>query len=67
MQYDKTTIKSENKDFAKKIFLSSAAFKYPTLKLKQLELVKKSKKQRAYLTKNGSVSVAWLEIITVQH
>ena len=32
-----------------------------------IELVKKSKKQRAYLTKNGSVSVAWLEIITVQH
>ena len=37
MQYDKTTIKSENKDFAKKIFLSSVAFKYPTLKLKQLK------------------------------
>lgn len=37
MQYDKTTIKSENKDFKKKIFLSSASFKYPTLKLKQLK------------------------------
>lgn len=37
MQYDKTTIKSENKDFEKKIFLSSAEFKYPTLKLKQLK------------------------------
>lgn len=37
MQYDKSTIKSENKDFKRKIFLSSAAFKYPTLKLKQLK------------------------------
>lgn len=37
MQYDKTTIKSENKDFKKNIFLSSATFKYPTLKLKQLK------------------------------
>lgn len=36
MQYDKSTIKSENIDFKKKIFLSSATFKYPTLKLKQL-------------------------------
>lgn len=37
MQYDKTTIKNENKNFEKKIFLSSASFKYPTLKLKQLK------------------------------
>lgn len=37
MQYDKTTIKSENEGFHKKIFLSSAEFKYPTLKLKQLK------------------------------
>lgn len=37
MQYDKTTIKSENVGFKKNIFLSSAEFKYPTLKLKQLE------------------------------
>ncbi|MCD7715453.1 MAG: modification methylase [Lachnospiraceae bacterium] len=37
MQYDKTTIKSENIGFEKKIFLSSATFKYPTLKLKQLK------------------------------
>ncbi len=37
MQYDKTTIKNENIGFQKKIFLSSAAFKYPTLKLKQLK------------------------------
>lgn len=36
MQYDKTTIKSENEGFKKKIFISSAEFKYPTLKLKQL-------------------------------
>lgn len=37
MQYDKTTIKSENAGFEKKIFISSAAFKYPTLKIKQLK------------------------------
>lgn len=37
MQYDKSVIKSENKNFEKKIFLSSAIFKYPTLKLKQLK------------------------------
>lgn len=37
MQYDKTTIKSENIGFEKKIFLSSSTFKYPTLKLKQLK------------------------------
>ena len=37
MQYDKTTIKDENIGFKKKIFISSAAFKYPTLKLKQLK------------------------------
>lgn len=34
MQYDKTVIKNKNVDFKKKIFLSSASFKYPTLKLK---------------------------------
>lgn len=37
MQYDKTTIKDENIGFEKKIFLSSATFKYPTLKLSQLK------------------------------
>ncbi len=37
MQYDKTTIKDKNVGFEKKIFLSSATFKYPTLKLKQLK------------------------------
>ncbi len=36
MQYDKTSIKTENMDFEKDIFISSAAFKYPTLKLKEL-------------------------------
>lgn len=37
MQYDKTTIKDENVGFRKKIFISSATFKYPTIKLKQLK------------------------------
>lgn len=37
MQYDKTTIKDENLGFEKKIFLSSATFQYPTLKLNQLK------------------------------
>lgn len=37
LQYDKTTIKSENAGFEKKIFLSSASFQYPTLKLRQLK------------------------------
>ena len=37
MQYDKTVIKDENEGFERKIFLSSATFKYPTLKLKQLK------------------------------
>lgn len=36
-QYDKTVIKDENVGFKKDIFLSSASFKYPTLKLKQLK------------------------------
>lgn len=37
MQYDKTSIKNENIGFKKKIFISSAEFEYPTLKLKQLK------------------------------
>ena len=37
MQYDKTVIKCENEGFEKKIFLSSAEFKYPTIKLKDLK------------------------------
>ena len=36
MQFDKTCIKSENIGFEKDIFISAAAFKYPTLKLKEL-------------------------------
>ncbi len=37
LQYDKSTIKSENIGFKKNIFLSSASFKYPTLKLNDLK------------------------------
>lgn len=37
MQYDKSTIKDKNIGFQKKIFISSASFKYPTLKIKQLK------------------------------
>lgn len=37
LQYDKTTIKKENVGFEKKIFISSSAFKYPTVKLRQLK------------------------------
>lgn len=36
MQYDKTTIRSENPYFQKDIFISSASFKYPTLKMNEL-------------------------------
>lgn len=36
MQYDKSSIKSENMGFEKNIFISAANFKYPTLKLKEL-------------------------------
>ncbi len=39
MQYDKTTIKAENENFERDIFISSATFKYPTLKLKDLMLL----------------------------
>lgn len=37
MQYDKSSIKTENTGFEKDIFISSASFKYPTLKLKELK------------------------------
>ena len=37
MQYDKTVLKEENGGFEKKIFLSSAEFKYPTIKIKDLK------------------------------
>ena len=36
MQYDKTSIKTENVGFEKDVFISAADFKYPTLKLKDL-------------------------------
>ena len=36
LQYDKTTIKSENIGFEREIFVSSASFKYPTVRLKDL-------------------------------
>ncbi len=37
MQYDKTCIKSENVGFEKNVFISSASFKYPTVKLNDLK------------------------------
>ncbi|MFR7820585.1 MT-A70 family methyltransferase [Candidatus Pseudoruminococcus sp.] len=37
MQYDKTSIKSENIGFQHDVFISAANFKYPTLKLKELK------------------------------
>lgn len=37
MQYDKSSIKSENTNFEKKVFISSASFKYPTVKLNDLK------------------------------
>jgi len=37
MQYDKSSIKTENIGFKKDIFISSASFKYPTLKIADLK------------------------------
>ncbi len=37
MQYDKSSIKNENIGFKKDIFISSASFKYPTVKMKDLK------------------------------
>ncbi|MBO5230488.1 MAG: modification methylase [Clostridia bacterium] len=37
MQYDKSCIKTENIGFERDVFISSASFKYPTLKLKELQ------------------------------
>lgn len=37
MQYDKTCIKSENIGFKRNVFISSASFKYPTVKLNDLK------------------------------
>ena len=39
MQYDKSSIKSENVGFERDVFISAANFKYPTLKLKELVLL----------------------------
>lgn len=36
MQYDRSVIKENNENFEKKIFLSSASFQYPTVRLKDL-------------------------------
>lgn len=36
LQFDKSSTTAENTDFSKKIFISSANFKYPTLKTKEL-------------------------------
>jgi len=36
MQFDKTSTTKENLDLSKKIFISSASFKYPTLKLDEM-------------------------------
>lgn len=37
MQFDKSSIKSENINFEKNIFISSAEFKYPTVKIQDLK------------------------------
>ena len=37
MQYDKSSIKSQNVGFEKNIFISAAIFKYPTVKLEYLK------------------------------
>lgn len=39
MQFDKSSTKSECMDWSKNIFISSANFKYPTLKLKDLKKI----------------------------
>lgn len=36
MQYDRTVLKDSNVNFEKKIFLSSASFQYPTVRMKDL-------------------------------
>lgn len=37
LQFDKSSKSKENIDFSRKIFISTASFKYPTLKTKELE------------------------------
>ncbi len=39
MQYDKSSIKTENIGFERDVFISAANFKYPTMKLKDLKLL----------------------------
>ena len=39
MQFDKSSIKSENKDWKRNIFISAANFKYPTVKTKELKKI----------------------------
>lgn len=39
MQFDKSSKSSENIDYSKKIFISSANFKYPTVKTKDLKKI----------------------------
>ncbi len=39
MQFDKSSIKGENIGFQKDIFISSASFKYPTLKIDELKML----------------------------
>ena len=43
MQFDKSSIKSENKDWKRGIFISAANFKYPTVKTKELMKIPLSK------------------------
>lgn len=40
MQYDKSSIKTENIGFERDVFISAANFKYPTLKLRELKELK---------------------------
>lgn len=43
MQFDKSSVKAEQMNWSKNIFISSANFKYPTLKLDQLKNIPLSK------------------------
>ena len=38
-EFDKSSIKSENKDWKRDIFISAANFKYPTVKTKELKKI----------------------------
>lgn len=46
LQFDKSSIKTENKDWKKGIFISAANFKYPTVKTKDLMRIPLYKKFR---------------------